>query len=265
MERALIFRILTGVVALPVLYLLIDAGGRWFTLWVALVSLIGGWEWWRLQARPAGGSGLLLILAGIGLLLAAVVGGQSGYALPAGAGLFLLLLVVGLVGEAHEAVDRPGRMVVGMLYLGVLPAFLVLMRALPHGREILILTYATVFICDTAAYGAGSWLGRRPLWRRVSPGKTWEGALAGLLAAVLSALGGALWFAAFLGPAAAIGFGLIVGTCGQVGDLVESRWKRIAGFKDSSMLIPGHGGVLDRFDNLHFVAPLLYLYLLLLG
>jgi phosphatidate cytidylyltransferase len=97
----------------------------------------------------------------------------------------------------------------------------------------------------------------------VSPRKTWEGAAAGLLAAVGAAALARVWFAGFLGWAAIVEVGLIVGVLGQLGDLVESLWKREAGVKDSSGLIPGHGGVLDRFDNLHFVAPVLYTHLVL--
>ena len=68
-----------------------------------------------------------------------------------------------------------------------------------------------------------------------------------------------------MSPLEAAGFGLIVGTLGQAGDLIESRWKREQGIKDSSALLPGHGGVLDRFDNLHFIAPFLYTYLVVIG
>ena len=142
-----------------------------------------------------------------------------------------------------------------------MPSFLLRMRDLPTGREAVLLAYGAVFACDTFAYAVGRLVGRRPLWVRISPRKTVEGALGGLIGALVAALVARWLVPGFLGIAEAIGFGLLVGTLGQMGDLVESHWKREAGCKDSSRLIPGHGGILDRFDNLHFVAPALYAYL----
>jgi phosphatidate cytidylyltransferase len=120
---------------------------------------------------------------------------------------------------------------------------------------------ASIWACDTAAYFAGKSLGRRKLLPRVSPNKTWEGAIAGFLAAVGAFfLIGSLTLP-YLDVVSTAVCGVMIGTLGQVGDLVESLLKRDAGVKDSSALIPGHGGVLDRFDSLLFVSPVLFLYL----
>jgi phosphatidate cytidylyltransferase len=261
--RGLIWRVGTGVVFLPVLYILIQAGGWAYTALVFLIVTIGAWEWWRLTLAGRGEAELVLLVAGA---LGALQGGQDSR--PERAVLFLALwLVITLLVELRHAdggaLRRAGHLAVGVLYLGLLPAFLLRQRALPMGRETLLLTYATVFACDTAAFGLGSLAGRRPLWPRISPRKTWEGAAAGLAGALVAAMVCRAWFAGFLSPAAAAGFGVIVGTLGQAGDLVESLWKREVGCKDASALIPGHGGVLDRFDSLHFVAPALYAYLTL--
>jgi phosphatidate cytidylyltransferase len=126
---------------------------------------------------------------------------------------------------------------------------------------------ASIWICDSAAFAVGRKIGKHKIAARVSPNKSWEGGIAGLMAAIL------VWFAvrAFAPPlynisiVTCIAMGLIVGVFGQIGDFAESLIKRDAGVKDSSTLIPGHGGVLDRLDSILFVAPLTYLYLHLFG
>jgi phosphatidate cytidylyltransferase len=120
---------------------------------------------------------------------------------------------------------------------------------------------ATIWICDTAAYFGGVTIGKHKLFRRVSPNKTWEGFFLGLVFAVATMLTARALVVDYLGLADAVVLGLIVGIFGQLGDLVESRFKRDAGVKDSSAIIPGHGGMYDRFDSLVFVSPIVYLYI----
>jgi phosphatidate cytidylyltransferase len=121
--------------------------------------------------------------------------------------------------------------------------------------------FGAIWLCDSAAYFAGRAFGRHKLFPRVSPNKTWEGALAGFAAAVLVFVLFQRLLLPYLSLRDAVVCGAVVGVFGQIGDLTESLLKRDAGVKDSSSLIPGHGGVLDRFDSLLFVAPLLYFYL----
>lgn len=121
--------------------------------------------------------------------------------------------------------------------------------------------FAAIWICDSLAYFIGSRWGRRKLMERVSPGKTWEGAFAGCIGAVLSFVVARELLLPYMSVATAIICGVIVGVIGQLGDLVESMVKRDSGVKDSSGIIPGHGGVLDRFDSLLMVSPVLYFYL----
>jgi phosphatidate cytidylyltransferase len=131
----------------------------------------------------------------------------------------------------------------------------------------LIMLLASIWICDSAAFFVGRKFGRHKIAKSISPNKSWEGGIAGLVAAI------AAWLVAraFIGGfeevlvSTAIAMGMIVGVFGQIGDFAESMLKRDAGVKDSSTLIPGHGGVLDRIDSILFVAPLTYLYLQLFG
>jgi len=120
---------------------------------------------------------------------------------------------------------------------------------------------ATIWVCDTAAYFVGLSIGRHRLFERVSPKKSWEGAIAGFVFAILTMIAARALVLDYLSLTNALVLGAVVGIFGQLGDLVESRFKRDAGVKDSSSIIPGHGGVLDRFDSLVFVAPIVYLYI----
>jgi phosphatidate cytidylyltransferase len=129
------------------------------------------------------------------------------------------------------------------------------------GGYTVISVFAIIWICDSAAYHFGSAFGRHKLFPRVSPNKSWEGAVMGFVFAVGSAIIARQLVLPYLSMADAVVIGLIVGVAGQLGDLAESLLKRDAGVKDSSNLIPGHGGVFDRFDSLLFVSPLVYLYL----
>jgi phosphatidate cytidylyltransferase len=129
------------------------------------------------------------------------------------------------------------------------------------GGYTVISIFATIWICDTAAFHAGTVMGTHKLYPAVSPNKSWEGAIAGFLAAIATAVAAKFLVLPYLSVGSAVIIGIIVGVFGQIGDLAESMLKRDVGVKDSSTLIPGHGGAFDRFDSLLLVSPLVYLYL----
>lgn len=129
------------------------------------------------------------------------------------------------------------------------------------GGTVVMLVLLGIWTCDSFAYFGGRAFGKHKLFERVSPKKTWEGAIAGAVAAVAVCTGLGGWLGA-LTWYDGLFIGLAAGVFGQIGDLVESHIKRGCEVKDSSQIIPGHGGILDRFDSLLFVAPLVYLYLI---
>jgi phosphatidate cytidylyltransferase len=137
-----------------------------------------------------------------------------------------------------------------------LPAFGIPLS--PAGGRYIIAMLGSIWICDTAAYSGGRKLGKHKLAPNVSPNKTWEGALFGLLFGILSFVLLGKLFLPDLPLMYTLLSGAVVGIFGQVGDLVESRFKRDAGVKDTSTLLPGHGGFLDRFDSIIFVSPFLW-------
>lgn len=129
------------------------------------------------------------------------------------------------------------------------------------GGYTVVSIYTMIWVCDSAAYYVGKSIGKHKLFPRVSPNKSWEGAIAGFLFAVATSIAAKYLVLDYLQLQQAIVLGVIVGLFGQLGDLFESLLKRDAGVKDSSNIIPGHGGILDRFDSLLFVSPIVYLYL----
>lgn len=160
----------------------------------------------------------------------------------------------------RDVLGRVGAAVFPMLYLGLPIGALMALRTL-RGREALFLLLLTVMVSDTAQYYSGRAFGRRPLAPAISPKKTMEGAIGGFVfgAATLSVAG--QWWLPGVPIALRALLGVAVVALGIAGDLFESMLKRSAGVKDSSTLIPGHGGVLDRIDALLFAAPVYYVVL----
>jgi phosphatidate cytidylyltransferase len=181
----------------------------------------------------------------------------------------LLLLVFELFRNKESAIANLGASLLGVFYVGFFSSALVNLREFYNistlvygqGGYLILSIFVSIWLCDSAAYFLGTALGNNKLMPRVSPNKSWEGALAGFIFSIATMLACKPIFADFLEWRDAIVIGLIVGTFGQLGDLIESLLKRDAHVKDSSSLIPGHGGIMDRFDSLIFSAPIIYLYL----
>jgi phosphatidate cytidylyltransferase len=180
-----------------------------------------------------------------------------------------LVLALAVVGGLTVFLVLPGRRqglgrwamgMAGALYIGIPFNYYLLLYTSPqHGLVWALFTIFAVVACDAAALLVGSRIGRHPFFRTISPKKTVEGAVAGIFGAVAVMLVGV---SAVLGlsPLHAIALGLLIGISAMLGDLVESQMKRIAEVKDSSHLIPGHGGVLDRLDSILFPPIFVYFY-----
>lgn len=177
-----------------------------------------------------------------------------------------VLLVATVYLFSYRELETVGRdlalTLFGLLYLPLLTGTLVQLRLLPHGREWIFLVLIIVMASDTCAYFAGSALGKHRLYPAVSPKKSIEGSVGGLLGSVVGAWLAQATFFPQLSPAAALSLGGILGVLGPVGDLFESLLKRSYGVKDSGTLFPGHGGVLDRLDSLLFAFPPAYFFAL---
>jgi phosphatidate cytidylyltransferase len=168
-----------------------------------------------------------------------------------------------------SAINNLGGSFLGIFFIGLFSSSLILIRehfnqtVLPYesGGYLIISILATIWICDSAAFFVGTAIGKHKIFPRVSPNKSVEGSIAGFVFAIISIAAAKLIVLDFLSWEDIIVIGIIVGVFGQIGDFVESLIKRDADAKDSSQLIPGHGGFFDRFDSLLFSSPLIYIYL----
>lgn len=264
------WRVLASVVFIPCLIIITLRGGYQFLALIDIVIFVGMWEFFGMMRAK-------------GLRPYRAIGIASGLALSwyffLRDGVYAnLFLTVGLLAimtleltrrDGKDAIYHVSTTMLGVVYVGYLASHLVLLRQLPLAAELdyhlgasfVFLAFVVTWACDTGAYIVGSAVGRRPLLPRVSAGKTVEGAVGGVVFAVAGAIVAQQTFAGYLGAAQAVLLGGGAAVVGQVGDLFESLIKRDADVKDTSGLIPGHGGVLDRFDGLLFTAPLMYYYL----
>ncbi len=170
------------------------------------------------------------------------------------------------LGKIKNALENASYTLFGVLYIGVMFSHILLIKDLNAGRLWLLTVFLLMWASDSAAYFVGINIGKHKLAPKISPKKSIEGAIGGLVAPILSML--LLKYVLYFPNIEIIhcfGIGILVGVFGQIGDLSESLLKREFGIKDSSKILLGHGGVLDRFDSLLFVAPALYYYILIFG
>lgn len=253
-------RIVTALLGLVVVFTLLYLGSWYWSLFVwlgtlaALVEFVNlfGIRWNRL---PAWWGFVVLTLIEWNpkwhpLLLVQIVIG--------------LTLLFPVILKNRLTITQAATMLIGTMYIGFGGAGLLHLRELPRGWAWMLVVLVTVWLTDTLAFFVGSRLQGPKLWPSISPGKTVSGAIGGLVG---GALGAAITGLLFLPPQSAVKLlviGLVTSIAGQLGDLVESAYKRTAGVKDSGNLLPGHGGMLDRIDSLLFAAPVAF-YLITIG
>jgi phosphatidate cytidylyltransferase len=269
-------RILLALFGIPLTLGLIYAGGWIFVAALGGVAGIGAWELFRMS-RVAGNEPLdtagIILAALVPLMVHASYLGVFRMTLTVALIIFMTLLasVIWVRGTARKPLISFALTIVGVIYAAQV-SYMYPLRYHDYavgalaGTMLVMFPIAVTWATDTGAYAFGRMFGKHKLIPSVSPAKTVEGALGGLL---IAAVGAWLYVQFLLKPFAhlsmlplsIVAFGLIVGFVGQVGDLAESLLKRDAGVKDSSKLLPGHGGILDRFDSLLFVLPIAYLLL----
>jgi phosphatidate cytidylyltransferase len=255
---ALVSRILVAAALLPVVLLLIWAGGWWLIGLAAVAGMVALHELYVMtrNLRP-------VLLAGYAGTLATLIGAAWGpeWAL---AGFFSTLPLAFLFKAAAGGMPSVASVsvtVLGSAWIGLGLAHLVLLRELPeHGFLTLLTVVLAVFASDTLAFAAGRVLGRHKMAPHTSPGKTWEGFVAGTIAAVLVPFF-AFYDEDFLTVPESLALGALIAVAGPVGDLFESALKRDMGVKDSGRILLGHGGMLDRLDAFLFTGVAAY-YLL---
>jgi phosphatidate cytidylyltransferase len=266
-HEAILKRIIASAIFIPCLIIIARRGGYYYLALINIMILIGLWEFYKMMEakglKPYKAMGILS-----GLALSWYIFFQQGIY----ANLFMSVIFIGIMvlelarKEKGLAVYHISVTVFGVFYIGWLGSHLILLRELPHikglqyslGFSFVMVTFALTWCYDTGAYFVGGWLGRRKLFPSISPGKTLEGAIGGVLCSLIGIFVARVVIAPYLTILQSVGLAFGASIVGQLGDLCESMIKRDVKIKDSSRAIPGHGGVLDRFDSLLFTAPLIY-------
>lgn len=266
-------RVLTAIVAIPIALLAAWQGGWLFTGLIAILALAGWREYYRLlpfELKPE----LLNYLGG--LFCCSIVLLQQWSPSFFSMEVFWNLALI-LIFSTIFILRDPAKMPLlalsffGVSYLGVGFAQFIKVRnweiaGMDEGGLIILATVVVAtWMNDSFAYFAGTLFGKRKLCPEISPAKSWEGACAGVAAAIIAIAGSKIVFTLPFSWVSLVILGVIVGVSGILGDLVESGLKRWAGIKDSGNFFPGHGGVLDRLDSLLFVIPTTFIWLWLTG
>jgi phosphatidate cytidylyltransferase len=260
-------RWITGLIALPFLIFIIYWGGILFALLISVAGVISLWEYFRIvyhaeskiQFNPITLWGYVICLVIIWTTHA--VGMQ----------LNMWIIAISLIFSAFISLFQfksdPGvleiirKQLQGIVYIPLLLSFLIVIRNTPSGMVWIACILAVIFAGDISAFYSGSYLGRHKLCPAVSPGKTIEGSVGGLAGNLVVGLLVKYFFLPELSWSTSILFFLALGAAGQVGDLFESELKRFSSVKDSSGVLPGHGGFLDRIDALLFASPVAFVFI----
>jgi len=264
-------RIATALIGAPVILGAIYHGGLPFFFVILAVVLIGLREFYYLAAETGYPSFDWIGVGGGALVIASIFLNGIGFASATEnqltAGVFSLLLLVVVVrslskGPADTTLSEWGITFLGVFYVAWTMGHLLLLRDLkPQGLPATFLLFAIIWTEDICAYFVGSRWGRRKIAESISPKKSWEGTIAGILAAMaVAVLFQKTVLKSSMSTPEAMLLGAVTAILGFFSDLGESLIKRAAGVKDSSLLLPGHGGILDRFDSFFLACPFFYYY-----
>ena len=258
-------RWITALIAVPLIILLILFGSTlMFSVFIGLMVILSVMEYVRMCF---GGRAHVELIEGILLSMVILIAASTGKfpLLAASVSGAVIISFISYLFQLHSLKDQPdisviGKKVLGFIAIPLLMSHLMMIRALPDGIVWILLLFLIAAVGDIAAFFVGSTYGKRKLMPTVSPGKSWEGAIASIVGSLVSAS----VYKYFLMPDIAmthiVALSLIANILAQMGDLSESLIKRSAGAKDSGSIFPGHGGVLDRLDAFLFSAPFMFYY-----
>jgi len=257
-------RIISAVVGLPLIIGILLLGGKFFYIFVFLLSVIGLYEYYsafsNTEYKPISWIGYLITIFYYLLILSNL---SSFYTLSLLIFIALLLIFLDIIRRGYNILNVAVT-ILGILYVPFLFSNLIFIYNELNGKLLIWLPFLTAWFSDTGAYFIGSYFGKKKLCPLLSPNKTVEGAIGGIIvSAFFSAMTGLLFIS--IGYEASIIhyllIGLICGITSILGDLSASAIKRFVHIKDYGNVIPGHGGILDRFDSILFTAPTIYTYI----
>ena len=273
-------RVLTAVVGVPLLYFILYLGGIPFLILILLLILFGNIELFKLlEAKGIQTERELGIAFSLALGIAAYFG-YFYFAVVFSFAVIIIFLLALRRQDLSNAIIALSTGFFAIIYIGWFLSHAILLRNIDHNLNLktyvetvqghsdigffyIFLVVSCTFLNDTGAYFIGRWKGKRKLIPHVSPGKTLEGTIGGIISSAIAAIVGNLIFKSPIEYHWVVLFGLVIGIVAVLGDLTESLIKRSAEAKDSGGILPGHGGILDRFDSLIFTFPVSYYMVLL--
>jgi phosphatidate cytidylyltransferase len=261
----LYLRILSAIFGIPIVLGAVYLGGYWYALFLALVANVGAYEYNQLLKKRGYRIPAVITFIGVTLFIAAIYFEHQALIYPLLMLLFLMLFISTLFKMDRLSVVESAVSLWGIIYIGGMFGFILLLRMQPDGAIYTYILLIGVWIHDSLAYFVGVKWGLRKFAPQISPNKSLEGSMAGLFgtAAIFFSVAILLPELLPINPGAAIVLAVGLSVFAQLGDLLESALKRQLQVKDSGGLIPGHGGVLDRFDSLMLAAPFVYYFFIL--
>lgn len=266
-DKMLYKRVLSAIVGIPIVLAAVHFGGIWYALLLLVVVNLGVFEYYRLFQSKSYNLPLFFGFIGVTCFIAVIFFQQAVLVYPLIIIIFAVLYMHALLNMDRFSISEAALLLWGIIYLGGLGGFMLMLRMLPDGAFYTYLLFFSVWLHDTLAYFIGTKWGVRKFAPLISPNKSVEGSMAGILGLTSIMFSTSILAPTFLPLAAmqALFLGLGIAVFAQLGDLLESALKRQLEVKDSGALIPGHGGILDRFDSLLFTAPFVYYFFLLLS
>lgn len=267
--KSFLVRLLIAVILGPLLLIAVYKGSWYLLALVIIIVMLSLYEFYKLAEKKQVRSQYMIGGAASLAIVLAIYFRQPEIIIASVLLLIILSFFQALYSHTGSPLLNVSITVFGVFYFSFLTGSFLLLRDLSWSLGMdynyaggwFLLVFLTTWLGDTAAYVLGSYFGKHKLIKRVSPNKSIEGAVAGFVFSLVAAVICHYWFVHELRLIDSLIVGAIVGSFGQYGDLFESMFKRDVGVKDSSSLIPGHGGVMDRFDSLLVSTPIVYFYL----
>lgn len=261
-------RVLSAFFGIPFIIFILYSGGLYLYLFTAAVSLMGLFEYYRAMSNiginPNKVFGYISVILYYIMFLLPITFDRPGFLIALSV---ITLLTCGIIRQKNNIADISIN-ILGITYIPFLISHLLFIVNLKYGNIILWLPFLTAWFTDTFAYFVGIYMGRKKLCPKISPKKTVEGALGGIAGSIIFSIITGIIINYFGVEIRLIHFvitGFLCGIASEIGDLVASYIKRFTGIKDFGNIIPGHGGILDRFDSILFTIPVIYYYFALIG
>jgi phosphatidate cytidylyltransferase len=256
-------RVLSSIVAIPILLFFVFTGGMIFKLGVIGITAIALFEYINIYQRNKDKVISWILIVGFLLYYSIIFLDKVSIVLPIIYLVVILSMSVPIFSRSYSVISS-ALTIIGFIYIVNFFSLLIFIRDYSNGYLLIWLVFIIAFVSDTSAYYAGRFFGKNKLCPEVSPKKTVEGSIGGIIGSVLGVLlwwfiandNGFTWYQIIF-------LGIIGGILSQIGDLSASLIKRFIGVKDYGNIMPGHGGVLDRFDSILFTAPIVYYYIVI--